>query len=373
MQIRQNKIVFVLLSLWLGFSACKEGPEETKPCEFDLGAMQQHLGTELIVPAWNEMATKAKALDDAAKAFAETTGQNTLQALQNAHKEAHLAVQAVTSLNFGPAIDMGFDYRERINTFPTSEAGVDQAVADKLFDVENSFKSVVGLPAIAYLIYGPIGSSDAEVLTSLEDMDRVEYLLLLTAQVEKRSKEVADAWSPSGGDYLAGFASSSGSGEGSAIALLANELNFDFETVKNFKFKLPLGRLNGGVIQLKKAEGYHAGNSLELAEANLRALYNLYRGGTSAANDLSLEGYLRCLKTGEELDEGLLADEIEAQWQTIFSSLEPLNDPLTTRLEDDKSTVDDVYLNTQQMVPLLKREMTAAIGVRIVYNDNDGD
>lgn len=363
----------IILSLWLGMSACTEGngPEQ-EVCQFDLSAMQQALGTDIIIPAWSEMLLRTKLLEEAAETFAQVPESNNLLALQLAYQETHLAYQSVSAFNFGPAMDQGFHYRERVNTFPTSEAGIEQAIDDQLFDVENSFKSVVGLPAIAYLIYGSPGSSMEEVLEGFADQDRLTYLELLSGHLRTLTQAVQEAWIPEGGDYLTGFAASTGSGEGSALSLLVNELNFDFETLKNFKLKLPLGKLNGGVIQPQKAEGYYNGSSLGLAKAHAQALYRMYQGGSSPQL-LSLDGYLRCLKAGEDMDGTLLANAIQEQWEQIFASTVLLNDPLFQRLEDDKESVDAVHLEMQKMVPLLKREMTAALGVRISYIDNDGD
>ena len=42
-------------------------------------------------------------------------------------------------------------------------------------------------------------------------------------------------------------------------------------------------------------------------------------------------------------------------------------------IQTNKTQVDNAYEKLQQLVPLLKVDLTSALGVLITYADNDGD
>ena len=61
------------------------------------------------------------------------------------------------------------------------------------------------------------------------------------------------------------------------------------------------------------------------------------------------------------------------QFQLIKDNLSQLNDPLSDEILTNKVNVSNAYENMQQLVPLIKVDMTSALGVLITYQDNDGD
>ena len=61
------------------------------------------------------------------------------------------------------------------------------------------------------------------------------------------------------------------------------------------------------------------------------------------------------------------------QFQLIKDNLSQLNDPLSNEILTNKVNVSNAYENMQQLVPLIKVDMTSALGVLITYQDNDGD
>ena len=50
-----------------------------------------------------------------------------------------------------------------------------------------------------------------------------------------------------------------------------------------------------------------------------------------------------------------------------------INDPLSNEILTNKDDVTTCYSKLQELVPLMKVDMTSALGVLITYQDNDGD
>ncbi|MEL6848344.1 MAG: imelysin family protein [Bacteroidota bacterium] len=369
--------VLALALLTIFMVGCDNGNGNLGPnCDFDLAGMQANYADNIIIPAYQTYQDEVESLNTAVASFKADPSETNFQAVRDAWKVAYLAYQDVAPLEFGPAADLGYSLAERSNVFPTSPLGIEDAISMQNLDLDNSFKSVVGFPAVEYLLYNPnaqdVAALVAQFSTDAGADQRVAYLEALVGDLLTKANQMVKAWTEDGYDNT--FKGSTGSADGSALALLANSYNFDYETLKNFKFKLPLGKLDGGIIQPQKVEGFYSGISLELAIAQAEAFERMYAGkSTSGQDGLGFEDYLQCLKTGEDTEDGLLAIAITEQFTTIVSGLKGLTGPLTDALENNKAAVDAVHDEMQKMVPLIKREMTAAMGVKISYVDNDGD
>ena len=68
-----------------------------------------------------------------------------------------------------------------------------------------------------------------------------------------------------------------------------------------------------------------------------------------------------------------LSTVINNKLNEIVLNLNGLNDPLSNEVITNKTAVSNAYTKLQELVPLLKVDMTSALGVLITYQDNDGD
>ena len=64
---------------------------------------------------------------------------------------------------------------------------------------------------------------------------------------------------------------------------------------------------------------------------------------------------------------------IDNQFAEIVAALNGLNDPLSNEVVVNNAQGHETYDKLQQLVPLIKVDMTSALGVLITYQDNDGD
>ncbi|MGB1318350.1 MAG: imelysin family protein, partial [Flavobacteriales bacterium] len=270
----------------------------------------------------------------------------------------------------------GVSFAERFNTFPTNVAAINDDISSGLA-VADAAKSAVGFPALDYILFGEPGTITEDVLelftTAPNAANRMAYLQGIAGELKTVSAQMEQGWLTSGGNYRETFVNNTGTADGSSISLLTNSFTFDFETLKNFKFKIPLGKFNGGVVLPEKVEAYYAEGSAQLAKAHLENLRLIFEGtGTNGANGPGFYEYLVCLET-EAMNGGLLADDIRGQFELIEQKLELVSDPMSEALVSDFTTVDDAYREMQVMVPKIKHEMTSALAVQINYQDNDGD
>lgn len=364
-----KKIFLIGFGLLLTVAACDTNPNLNN-CDFDESAMLTNYADEIIIPRFQLLKIGVAHLNGAIVAFDADPTIGSLNEARIAFGAAYSAYQKCSSFGFGPGLINGVPFRERFNTFPTSVSLVESNVSGGV-SVAQSSKSAVGFPALDYLLFAD-GITDQEIVDAFvvgnDAAARKQYLQLLGEELLDIVNNIETGWST----YRSSFVSNTGTAAGSSISLLTNELNFDFEILKNFKFKIPLGKLNGGVVLPQNVEAVYAGGGAELAVLQAQGLRDLFLGvGANQSDGSGLYEYLVCLDTKSGDD--LLADVIRDRFNTIITSLNQIPDPLSETLVNDKPVVDAAYTEMQMMVPLIKHDMTSALGVQISYQDNDGD
>ncbi len=364
LQISLSILFFIVISIT---PACNsDNTDEPSVIDFDIAELLQDVGNQVIVPNYQAFASQSSALKNVASDFVNNPDESSLDNLKAQFQNTYTAYQHISMFEFGPATDNGYSLQERLNTFPANIEQIETQITAATTDIDSQFKSTVGLPALEYVIYGTEEQQLALFTTDAQAQNRLNYLAALINDIDNKAQQIYQAWATDG--YLATFTNSMGNADGSSLSNLVNQFNYDFETLKNFKFKIPLGKFDGGVIQPHKLEGYYSGTSAQLAYEQAQALLNVFEGGTGTGFD----DYLAELNYRPE-GEIALETDIEQQLSDIISALRQLPDPLSETLVTDKARVDQIHDQMQLLVPLIKREMTSAFGVKISYQDNDGD
>ena len=372
-----NRIVQICFGLLFFVSACNTKEDTLVNCDFDQQAMLTNYADEIIIPSFGEMDLRLQFLDASFNAFLANPTSGLLVEVRISFRAAYERYQRCSTFGFGPGLIDGIAFRTRYNTFPTDILVINSNIENGI-EARTSPTSTVGFPALDFLLFGEDGTTDAELValftTDVNAANRIAYFNQLVSELSETTKQIIDGWT----SYRSTFISNTGTSAGSSISILVNEFNFDFENLKNFKFKIPLGKFNGGTVLPRTVEALYAGSSVRLAKEQVSRMKNLYLGvGENGVGGLGIYDYVLCVKPlteGEEV-EGLLAlaDDISEQFLEIESVLELVPDPLSETLQTNKPVVDDAHTQMQMMVPLIKREMTSALGVQISYQDNDGD
>ena len=355
-----------LIVLVLASVGCKP-KDEPVDCNFDESAMLTNYADNVIIPAFGNLEAKLTTLKTSIEGFNADPSIATLGEARSDFEDAFIAYQSCSMFSMGPGTDAGTSFRERVNTYPTTISTLESNILNGATDIATNGRATVGLPAMAFLLYDEPGTSDTDVLNKYTDQDgqlRKDYLIALVNRLEVLISGIEATWISS---YKSQFISNTGTSEGSSISLLVNDLSYDFEIRKNFGFKIPLGKFNGGIALPEQCEGYHAQMSAELSLEHVSAIQIVFNGGSG----LGLNDYLQCLEY--PYNNGLLETAMNDQFQTIEADVVAVPDPMSETLTSNYQVVDDAYSSLSAMVPLLKREMPAALGVSITYQDTDGD
>ena len=372
-----SKLFKACIGLLLISLACNTPNDNLVNCDFDQPAMLTNYADEIIIPRFADLEIGMLFLEGSFNAFEDNPTIGLMNEIKVSFGAVYTSYQDCSPFGFGPGLINGVSFRARFSTFPTNTSVINSNILSGV-DVSASPASTVGFPAIDYLLFGEPGMTDAQVFelftTDANAANRRAYLGQLITEMKTITEQINADW----GSYRSTFIANTGNSAGSSLSLLVNEFNYDFETLKNFKFKIPLGKFNGGVVLPETVEAYYAGGSVQLATRQTSAMKRLFLGvGENGADGLGLYEYTLCVKplTENEQNQGLvtLADDISEQFIEIETALELVPDPLSETLQNNKPLVDEAHTQMQMMVPLIKHEMTSALGVQISYQDNDGD
>jgi predicted lipoprotein len=142
-----------------------------------------------------------------------------------------------------------------------------------------------------------------------------------------------------------------------------NQFSYEMDQLKGPRIGWPFGKQSGGTVFADKCEAYYSGFSAALAVENLTSLRNSYTGGDGKGMD----DYLVSLKKDQ-----LNADVLK-QFDVTLTKLKAIPDPMSAAFTANKDLVDAAYKEIQLLLTLLKTDVASATGVRITYQDSDGD
>lgn len=369
-----NRISFPILilgfsALFIGFSCDSNSGNPTD--NFDRQAMLRNYADNLIKPAYSDLQTQANVLLMAAEAFNSDPNSVTLGALQTAWGGAYVAWQYANAYNFGPAGEEGLKKGliEEIGTFPANESKIENAIAAGTWNLEDFNRDARGFLAIEYLIFGKNQSANEVVAAFSNSPKRREYLVALAEQLKNRAAEIVTAWN---GTYRDDFIQNDGTDVGSSTSALYNEFVRSYESIKNFKLGLPLGKRPGQTqVEPQLVEAYYSGASLEMLKTHFTAIENIWHGrARNGVDGLGFREYLESVEGGPEL----IADT-EAQLAALKAALDavPTSPSLSEQIAGDNSKVDALYTEFSKMTRFFKSDMSSLLGIAITFSSGDGD
>lgn len=345
----------------------------TDKIDFDRPAMLQNYGNNIILPSYEKLQNAVSDLQTSAENFAEETTEENLEILQSDLKEARLAWQDASLFQFGPAETALL--RTSLNTYPADTDKINENIStgDYTFGSLDN-KDAEGLPTLGYLLHG-LGDSNQEIVAQYtEDTnaeERTTYLLDNISFIRGKTDATVNEWRSDGGNYLGMFSDEEYAGNdiGSSMSMMVNAFVKHYETfLRNGKIGIPSGVNSAGVPRPSATEAFYGGYSLELAIANINAVHRFLEGRDTDGNERSgLDDHLQALNAGD------LSDEIKNELVEAHDTLEALQDPLSQQIEENNEPVLKAFQELQDVVALLKADMTSVLGINITYQDNDGD
>jgi len=145
-----------------------------------------------------------------------------------------------------------------------------------------------------------------------------------------------------------------------------------FETIKNLKLELPLGKRPGQTqVEPKLVEAYYSSNSLEFLEIHIQTIERIYFGKSKTGTDgLGFKDYLETVTNGKELVASTLS-----QWEKVITSLNsiPTTSPISVLVQSNTEPLDNLRIELQKQTRFFKSDMSSLLGIAITFSSGDGD
>lgn len=368
-------LLLIAISVIVAISSCKKKKEDEMEVEntFNKSEMLSNIGNSIILPQYLTLKNKIDTLQLLCADFNSNTNATNLTLLRQHFINTYKAYQWASTFEFGQAeIDV---FRANLNTFPCDTAQINSNIASGIYDLNTvSNIDAKGFPAIDFLLYrnNQNDSYIVSLFNSYANANAKTYLTDLITEMQNKTTTIYNAWKNDGGNYISTFQSNTGSDVGGSIGMLVNQLNFDFEILKNARIGIPLGKQTLGIPLPEKTEAYYSGISLELINEHIQSIENIYLGRSKQGNDgLGLDDYLTHINA--RYGAGSLNDAIKSKFNSAKTKLALIPPTLSQAVVSNPSIVDNAYAELQQLIVLLKVDMPSALGVLITYQDNDGD
>jgi predicted lipoprotein len=354
-------VIAMLFAAAVTIVACSKKSNTANPDPvvngFDKTGMLTNYADNLIIPAYTSLQQKIVLLETATNVFLTTPNTANQTALKAVFKDAYLQFEHVSVAQFGPAESVLLN--NFLNTFPTEKAVINMNINNGIYNLAtNSTIGQQGFPALDYLLFG----TDAITrLTGPNAVNAKKYIQDVVARLKTLNAGVLDTWKNT---YRATFVANTRSDAASPLALLVNQFAFEMDQLKGPRIGWPFGKQSAGVQYPENVEGYGAGISVALAVENLTSLKAMFNGNGSGKG---MSDYLVALNKTQ------LSTDVLKQFDVALNALKAVPDPLSNALTTNPTQIEAAYKEVQILLTLIKTDVASATGVRITYQDTDGD
>jgi len=352
-----------LILILVSISCLLSCDDELKPADesifFDKVALLTSVANNHILPEYQQFREDVEKMVVAKNTFITAKTVENLQLFRDSYLKSYISFQAVAKYGFGLAGENNF--YQNLNSHPLNLNDIEGFILNQ----ENANLSSVltqdrqGFPALDYLLNGLAGDDTMMVAfyTGDNGTDYTEFLSKVTNRIDQLSKEVTDDWE---GNFKQTFSRDAG-----FLDVFVNGYIQYFETrLRSSKVDFPAGKFDGTPSPETIESVFRPQESRTLLLEALESSRQLYLG----VNDqLSLSQVLKNL--GEEgLDARIKLEFLEAQ-----NVINTLNEDLSAQVMGDNTKMLIARDELQDIVLLLKIDLTSKLNVAITFRDNDGD
>jgi predicted lipoprotein len=363
----KKNLLYLALTMSIIFTSCKDDSSLTKNVNFDRTGLLSHYADHIITRHYKSLNNSIDELDSVWTKFKSSPSEVNLTILQNAMNNTYKAWQFCSVFEIGPAEQILL--RANINTFPTDTFQISSNIQSQNYNLSNASNlDAKGLPALDYLFNKYNNSEDQ--ITYLTNNKNQQYINNVLLDVKDKVEFVYSAWIF--GNYPSQFVNNNGVDVGSSLGMLVNQLNFDYEIIKNPKVGIPLGKKTMGAILPEMTEAYYSGISKELILLNIESIQNNFNGNvTSTITGVGLDDYLDAVNAQHN---GVnLSIKINEQLNIAKQKVSALPANLSDAIRTNPTAVEEAYNEIQKAIIYMKTDMPSALGIMITYQDNDGD
>ncbi|MCD9457901.1 imelysin family protein [Marinibactrum halimedae] len=316
----------------------------------------------IIIPSYLGLEKSSIALSEASHTFCNENNEPIQKEQLQIHWHDTMAAwSTIQAIRFGPISQQNLDWK--LQFWPDKKNLVAQKTLGLLSQTEPltskqlSQASVVaqGFSALEFLLFDP------QAMSAGKPERYCELVPLISQQLSSIAQSLTKGWHSYQNDLFTYSDDAEFSSELAVVAILLDAYLSQLEILKNQKIGQPLGserqnaRLNPYFL-----EAWRSQSSLVYIRNNIEAFHQFFnRGG--------LRTYL--IKTNNSD----YAEHIERELTALNSALSETPAPLFTQLDAAQPSLEKMQTHLTTLIEVLSHDVTAALGLTLGFNNNDGD
>jgi uncharacterized protein len=341
----------------------------------DRGKILADLSADVIVPAYNDAAAQAKALEDTLATLRDNPTAETLAASRAAWKKARSTWKTTDAFLFGPADDLALT-GGAIDT--TADAAKIEALVTATTPLDAAATAALGanqrgFAAIEVALFDP-ARDDAAMLAAFqaEGHRRGTYAALVASDLRSKIDAVRAAWAQAPTDYgnqlaTAGRGSSVYSSERQGVDAVVNALIAAAEVIISLRLAKPLGiDKTPSVAAPELIESPRSDASIDDILAVLDGIEMVYLSRRGDASGLPLADAVA--ERSPDTDAKLRSD-----LQLARDAVRAIPGPLRTAVVERPQPVIDAHAAVREVKRCLLTQVAGALGTSVGFNITDGD
>ncbi len=372
MNVKLFACCFCVMTLWM---ACRKKSDEAVPEDNTLALQKKvlkNIGEHLILESYHDFTLKCTVLNEACDAFIATPSLSTLATAQNAWKDAKKTWKRCEVFNFGPAESLLIG--SSIDNLLINTAGIEsnivttEPIANDY--IETLPSNTKGLTALEYLLFD---RNDNNTIINHFTVDagfenRKLYLLALCENLDAKATIIFNEWSPDQNNYLATFEKSTGTKVSSSLSLLVNSMIKSCDGIKTTKLGIPLGKTTGTITPLS-VEAYYSTYSVSSIKEMIICYQNILTGhgyGNMDGNGINI------LLNDNDFKENTYNNVIVSIDKNLTNA-DLITTPLDEAAQNSDAHAIALYDSSNELLILLKNELSSVLNVLVTFTDSDGD
>ncbi len=291
--------------------------------------------------------------------FLGSKSQVDFDSVKASWERSYLSWQNVLAYEFGPGMEL--DIKAKLGTFPTDTVKVVNYIKDNNYDLSSISSNVAkGFHVFDFLL------NRENAISYFNEKNYSDYGVAIISQMKTLLQNTITGWKT----YQTTFVASTGTESTSSFSMFVNDYIKGYEECKWTKVGIPLGKQSLDVIQPNYIETPRSKITWKLLIANVKAVKRQFNGDMQSGKEgIGFDDYLKTVNKSD------LVSTINSEFDAILTTVQGFNEDMETMLlnPSKKKQVDDLYTQIHNLTIHLKTDMTAAFGVMITYQDNDGD